>query len=98
MPERLRHILRSRVAFKERCEAAKHAQRSCMPGLVHPGAALHQQAGDMPAAVTYGVVERSADRATRRLDIRSCIDQGFGHVDVVAAGRIMQRRLITWTG
>jgi hypothetical protein len=67
-------------------------------GLVDAGTPGNQQAGDVPATVANGVVERSADRTIRRLDIGSALDQGFGHIGVVAARRVMQRRLITRTG
>jgi len=69
-----------------------------VPGLVDAGAPGNQQAGDVPAAVANGVVEGSADRAIRHLDIGSALDQGFGHIGVVAARHVMQRRLIIRTG
>ena len=58
----------------------------------------HQQPGDLPAAVADSVVEGSADRTVRDLDVGSRIDQGRGHVRVVAARRVVQRRLRTRTG
>lgn len=51
-------------------------------GLVNSGAARYQEAGDMPATVANGVIERSADRTVGHLDIRSSVDQGRGHVGV----------------
>jgi hypothetical protein len=92
MPEGLRHILRRRIDSQDRFEAAEHSQGGRLPGLVDTGAARHQEPGDMPAAVADGVVERSANRTTGRLDVRSAVDQDLGHVHIVAARRIMQRR------
>ena len=48
----------------------------------------------MPAAVADGIGQRCADRPARNIDVRATIDQGCGHVDVITAGRPVQRRLV----
>lgn len=64
-----------------------------MPRLVDPRAALEQEAGNVPAAVTDRVVQRRADRAGGRFDVGAGIDQDAGHGLVVAARGPVERRL-----
>jgi hypothetical protein len=52
-----------------------------------------KEAGDVPARISDGVVERRADRATLDLDVSATIDECGGDIDVIAAGRPVQRRL-----
>jgi hypothetical protein len=58
-----------------------------VPELADPGAALYEEAGDVPAPVSDGVVQRGADRSSGCLDVGTAADQGLGYVGVVAAGR-----------
>src|SRR5580693_2104841 len=95
VPERLRYLLCRRVAAQDRIEPGQQAQGGSMPGLVNSGAAIDQEPGNMPAGVADGVVERRADRAFWHFEIRAGIDQRLGHLEVIAARRVMQRCLRT---
>ena len=52
----------------------------------------------MPAGVAHGVVERRADRAVGRFEVGAPVDECGGHIDVVAARGVVQRRLGTGPG
>jgi hypothetical protein len=47
----------------------------------------------MPAAVPDRVVERSSDRTVRSVKAGSAVDQDLRHLDVVGAGRPVERGL-----
>jgi hypothetical protein len=71
------------------------AQCGRLPERVDSGAARDEEPGDVPKAVADSVIDRTAagDRSTRRLDIGTGVDQRRGYLDIVRAGRPMQRRL-----
>ena len=48
----------------------------------------------MPASIADSIGQRGADRPAGNIDIRAAIDQRSGHVDVIAAGRQVQRGLV----
>ena len=65
-----------------------------MPELADPGAACAEEAGNVPAPVSDGVVQWGADRILPGLfNVGAAADQCVGYVGVVAAGRPVQGRL-----
>nr|WP_248282392.1 hypothetical protein [Streptomyces sp. RLA2-12] len=92
VPERLGHLLRGGVGGVEQLlEALKHAQRGGVPKLVDPGTAGGEKGRDVPAGIADGVVERSADGTVGCFDVGAGVDQGGRDIDVIAAGRPVQR-------
>ena len=61
-----------------------------MPEHVDGRAACNQEPGHVPTAVPDGVVERSPDRSARGVEACTALDQGDGHVHIVAAGGPVQ--------
>jgi len=82
LPERLRDLLGGGggVAGEQRRHPGHQAERCRLPQPVHPGPPLDQQAGDLPAAVADGVVERGSpgDRGAGCLDVGAGIEQRGG--------------------
>jgi hypothetical protein len=69
-----------------------------VPQFVDRGAAGDEEAGDVPAAVADRVVEWGSDRAVWDFHVGAAVDERGRDVDVVAAGRPVQRRLGAWLG
>src|SRR6202165_6215481 len=58
VPEALRHRLRGGAGGEQFFEADEQAERTGVPQLVDPGASGNEEAGDVPAGIADGVVER----------------------------------------
>jgi hypothetical protein len=93
VPERFVDLPRLGAGREERIEAVEVAECCGVPELVDPGATGGQEASHVPAAVADRVVQRGADRPTGCFQVGASVDQCFGDVQVVAAGRPVQRRL-----
>ncbi len=64
-----------------------------MPELVHTRTTGHEQAGNVPAGVSDGVIEWRADRTIRDLQVGAAVDEHNGHFHVIRAGRPVKGRL-----
>ena len=95
LPERVIDI----AAVGRRCllDLIAHEREQTQPGgdpqLVDLGPVPTEEARNVPASVPDRVLHRLADRSTRNVDRGTTRDQGFGHVQVVAAGRTRGRGL-----
>lgn len=93
MPERLRDRILLRRVGKQVLQDVQPTERRRMPQLLDTRATLGQQLSDMPRSVADRVVQRRPDRPARQLHVRAAIEQRAGDIDIVAAGRPMQRAL-----